>query len=150
MKPKDVPVKVAELRILNKGDKCIGPGRPENEVSRRDVEPGSGGMLRAGPLLASIDKLVLVHRLREVVALLGFTRFEAVSPDKDGELDLNVSRAALADHNHLASRNRAPRGKASSSPSTRAQSTSGSRETRQQSADTRSRALGGSGPKSEW
>ena len=48
-------------------------------------------------LLAPIDKVVLAHRLREVAALLGFTRFEAVSPDKDGELDLNVSRAALMD-----------------------------------------------------
>ncbi len=40
---------------------------------------------------------MLVHRLREVVSLLGFTRFEAISPDKDGELDLDVIRASLAE-----------------------------------------------------
>ena len=40
---------------------------------------------------------MLVHRLREVVALLGFTRFEAIGPDKDGEIDLDVERAALAE-----------------------------------------------------
>ena len=38
-----------------------------------------------------------MHRLREVMALLGFTRFEAVNLDKDGELDLEVTRAALAE-----------------------------------------------------
>ena len=38
-----------------------------------------------------------MHRLREVVSLLGFTRFEAISPDKDGELDLDVIRASLAE-----------------------------------------------------
>ena len=47
------------------------------------------------PALSAVDKLVLVHRLREVVSLLGFTRFEAVNPDKEGELDLDVARAAL-------------------------------------------------------
>ena len=40
---------------------------------------------------------MLVHRLREVVALLGFTRLEAVRPDTDGELDLEVERASLAE-----------------------------------------------------
>jgi hypothetical protein len=39
---------------------------------------------------------VLVHRLREVVAQVGFTRFESVSPDIDGELEIGVRRAALA------------------------------------------------------
>ena len=55
------------------------------------------GIRTRDTLLAAIDKLVLVHRLREVVSLLGFTRFEAVSPDKDGELDLDVIRASLAE-----------------------------------------------------
>ena len=59
-------------------------------------------------LLAAIDKLVLVHRLREVVSLLGFTRFEAVSPDKDGELDLDVIRASACRNDHLAARGREP------------------------------------------
>jgi len=43
----------------------------------------------------AIERVVLAHRLREVVAQVGFTRFEAVSPDIDGELDLNVERAPL-------------------------------------------------------
>ncbi|MDH6106003.1 DUF1998 domain-containing protein [Anabaenopsis tanganyikae CS-531] len=42
-----------------------------------------------------IERIVLVHRLREVIAQVGFTRFEAEMPDIDGELDINVRRAAL-------------------------------------------------------
>ncbi|MDH6058236.1 DUF1998 domain-containing protein [Umezakia ovalisporum] len=44
---------------------------------------------------ACIERIVLVHRLREVIAQVGFTRFEAEMPDIDGELDINVRRAAL-------------------------------------------------------
>ena len=43
-----------------------------------------------------IERVVLVHRLREVVAQIGFTRFEAASPDMEGELEIGVQRAAIA------------------------------------------------------
>ena len=43
-----------------------------------------------------LDRVVLVHRLREVVAQVGFTRFESAMPDIDGELSLNVKLAPLA------------------------------------------------------
>ena len=92
----DVPVKVAEFEILNTGDDRIGENNSRSKfyaetLPRETWDPNSN------PLLASIDNLVLVHRLREVMALLGFTRFEAVNPDKDGEIDLDVTRAALAE-----------------------------------------------------
>ena len=95
----EVPVKVAEFAVLDHGGKCVGQDDPRSKfhaetLDRHTWDPD------AKALLAPIDKLVLVHRLREVAALLGFTRFEAVSPDKDGELDLNVSRAALTDTLH--------------------------------------------------
>ena len=92
----DVPVKVAEFAILDKGDAHIGQDNPQ---SRFHAETLTGW--RPDPvedvLFDGVDKLVLVHRLREVVSLLGFTRFEAVNPDKDGELDLDVIRASLAE-----------------------------------------------------
>lgn len=47
---------------------------------------------------SSIDRVVLVHRLREVVALIGFTRFEAAMPNIEGEIDdlaINIRRANL-------------------------------------------------------
>ena len=43
-----------------------------------------------------IERVVLVHRLREVVAQVGFTRFESAAPDIEGELDIGVRRASLA------------------------------------------------------
>ena len=92
----DVPVKAAEFEILDRGESIIGEddarSRFHAETLARDAwDPDRD------PLLAAIDKLVLVHRLREVVSLLGFTRFETISPDKDGELDLDVIRASLAE-----------------------------------------------------
>ena len=92
----DVPVKAAEFDVLNSGDGRIGEDDARSTfyadtLARDDWDPD------ADPLLAPLDKLVLVHRLREVVSLLGFTRFEAISPDKDGELDLDVMRASLAE-----------------------------------------------------
>ncbi len=43
-----------------------------------------------------IGALVQLHRLREVLALVGFTRFEAVTPDIDGEYETDVERAQIA------------------------------------------------------
>ena len=49
-----------------------------------------------------IERIVLVHRLREVGAQVGFTRFESAAPDIEGELDLGVKRAVLARGDDLA------------------------------------------------
>ena len=92
----DAPVKDAEFEILNKGDARIGEDDPRSEFFAETLDRAVWD--RDGdPLLEAVDKLVLVHRLREVVALMGFTRFEAISPDRDGEIDLDVQRAALAE-----------------------------------------------------
>ena len=92
----DVSVKTAEFDILNRGDNFIGEDDSRSrffaETLERSIWDPCGKTL-----LATVDKLVLVHRLREVVSLLGFTRFEATSPDKDGELDLEVTTASLAE-----------------------------------------------------
>jgi hypothetical protein len=50
------------------------------------------------PWLSAIEKVVLVHRLREVTALVGFTRFDSAGPDISGELDIKVERAPLIEH----------------------------------------------------
>lgn len=49
----------------------------------------------SGPM-SYIERVVLVHKLREVSAQIGFTRFESGVTDIEGELDLNVQRAPLA------------------------------------------------------
>jgi hypothetical protein len=48
-----------------------------------------------GGALAGVKKVVLVPKLREVAAQIGFTRREAVTPDVQGEYDLGVETAAL-------------------------------------------------------
>ncbi|MGA3122900.1 MAG: DUF1998 domain-containing protein [Polyangiaceae bacterium] len=46
-------------------------------------------------LPAGVARVVVASKLREVVAQLGFTRLEPVSPDLQGEYDLGVKTAAL-------------------------------------------------------
>jgi hypothetical protein len=49
------------------------------------------------PALNRIERVVLVHRLREVMALVGFTRFEPAGTDEKGELDLGgIAPAVLS------------------------------------------------------
>lgn len=45
---------------------------------------------------ARLEAVIQVHRLREVMALVGFTRFDAVMRDLDGEYASDVERAPLA------------------------------------------------------
>lgn len=88
-------VRSAEFPILNSGKARIGKDEPGSDfyaetLPRADWDPHSS------PLLRPICNLVLVHRLREVMALIGFTRFEARSADVEGEYDLGVEPARLA------------------------------------------------------
>ena len=92
----DVPVKTAEFEILDAGHNYIGEDDARSTFYAETLARDDWD-LDQDTVLAAVDKLVLVHRLREVVSLLGFTRFEAFSPDKDGELDLDVMRASLAE-----------------------------------------------------
>ncbi len=85
------PVKQAEIETLLSSKDELGTDVPDGDFFARSL-PRS---VWAGASTECIDKVVLVHRLREVVALLGFTRFEAQSPDIDGDLDLKVEPARL-------------------------------------------------------
>ncbi len=92
----DIPVKVAEFAILNKGDALIGEDNARSKFHAATISDWGSDSI-GDQLCKDLDKVVLVHRLREVVSLLGFTRFESSNPDRDGELDLEVIRASLAD-----------------------------------------------------
>lgn len=48
-----------------------------------------------GELTAPIERVLIVHRLREVTALIGYTRFDYIAPDIDGEFDLSLQAARL-------------------------------------------------------
>jgi hypothetical protein len=85
-------VKGAELETLLATEDEIGEDRPEGIFYARTLPKAEWDR----PWMTGIEKVVLVQRLREVMALVGFTRFEAASPDTEGELDMGVQRAELA------------------------------------------------------
>jgi MrfA Zn-binding domain len=85
-------VKVAELETLITAKEEFGEDRPEGIFFARSLPR----QFWDKPWMAAIERIVLVHRLREVVAQAGFTRFESAAPDAEGELDIGVRRASLA------------------------------------------------------
>ena len=85
-------VKEVEFEVLSASRDEVGHDRPDGDFYARALPPQELVGKHAGVL----KKVVLVHRLREVQALVGFTRFEALAPSTDGELDAGVQRAALA------------------------------------------------------
>jgi hypothetical protein len=70
----------------------LGDDRPEGDFYARRFPLATG---RTGAI-AAVERVVLVHRLREVVTEIGFTRFDASALPIDSEIDLGVRLAALA------------------------------------------------------
>lgn len=91
-RPPRRPIKIEEFDALTSTAESMGDDRPEGVFFARRLP------LPAPPpaILGAVERVVLVHRLREVTAQIGFTRFEPVVPDLQGELDLEVRRAAIA------------------------------------------------------
>jgi len=85
-------VKEVEFEALSEAKDELGTDQPEGVFHARALPAADW----QSPLTQPIERVVLVHRLREVAALVGFTRFEAIGPDIDGELDLGVKSAPLA------------------------------------------------------
>lgn len=88
----DKSVKVAELETLISAKEEIGEDRPEGIFYARSLSSS----VWSRSWMKQIERIVLVYRLREVVAQVGFTRFEAAAADIEGELDIGVRRASLA------------------------------------------------------
>ncbi|HVC95154.1 MAG TPA: DUF1998 domain-containing protein [Pirellulales bacterium] len=88
----DKSVKQAELETLVASKDELGDDRPDGNFFARTLPRDRWDQ----PWMKPFERIVLVHRLREVVALAGFTRFEASAPDIQGELDVGVRRASLA------------------------------------------------------
>lgn len=85
-------VKEAELETLIRAQESWGEDRPEGVFFARALPENDWRQ----PGMEPVKRVVLVHRLREVVAQAGFTRFEPVGTDIEGELDLGARRAALS------------------------------------------------------
>lgn len=91
----DESIKPAEFDVMASGKARLGRDDPDSSFYMETLDPT---VWRSGPpwLLQPIQRVVVVRRLREVIAQSGFTRFDALAPDEDGELDIGVERAALA------------------------------------------------------
>ena len=88
----DKSVKQAEFETLASVKEEIGSDKPDGDFFARYLPKKHWDQ----PWMAAVERVVLVHRLREVIATVGFTRFESSSPDVEGELEIGVTRAPLA------------------------------------------------------
>lgn len=82
-------IRDAEVETLSSAE-VIGENESGSDFYARAVKVRADGPMR------HISRVMKVHRLREVIAQVGFTRFEAAVPDVNGELALGVERADLA------------------------------------------------------
>ena len=90
----DPPVKQVELKALLAAPEGFGDDVPVDPDFHARRLPDK--YWRKSALTDPIAAVVQLHRLREVLALTGFTRFEAVVPDINGEYETDVERASLA------------------------------------------------------
>ena len=84
------PVKEVEFEALADARDELGTDTPEGDFFARALprERWDAEWMKA------VEHVVLVHRLREVVAQVGFTRFEAAGPDTQGEPGRSRQRCA--------------------------------------------------------
>ncbi len=92
----DQPVKYAELDALLAVPEGYGDDVPVDPDFHARRLPALVWQRESGFFKVQIEAVVQVHRLREVSALAGFTRFEAATPDIDGEYETDVVRAEIA------------------------------------------------------
>ena len=89
----DRPVKQVELEAILAAPEGFGedvPLDPDFHVRRLPDR-----VWRKPGTLAPVAAVFQLHRLREVMALAGFSRFEAIMPDINGEYETDVERAQI-------------------------------------------------------
>lgn len=88
------PVKLVEIEALLAAEEGFGDDVPidHNFHARRLPDRA----WRVSKRCDGIEAVIQLHRLREVLALTGFTRLEAVTPDIQGEYETDVERAQIA------------------------------------------------------
>jgi hypothetical protein len=91
----DRPVKQAELDALLSAPEGYGDDVPLDPKFHARRLPDHAWRNEENPNHGRIAAVVQLHRLREVSALAGFTRFEAATPDVNGEYETDVQEAAV-------------------------------------------------------
>ncbi|MFP4192955.1 MAG: DrmB family protein [Candidatus Hydrogenedentota bacterium] len=90
----DRPARITELDALLAAPEGFGDDVPINHDFHARRLPER--IWRTSQRSQGIESVIQLHRLREVLALIGFTRFEAETPDINGEYPTDVQRADLA------------------------------------------------------
>ena len=88
------PVKQVELEALLAAPEGFGDDVPVDPSFHARRLPDRAW--RRSQRSQGIEAVIQLHRLREVQALVGFSRFEAVTPDIHGEYETDVERAQVA------------------------------------------------------
>jgi hypothetical protein len=88
------PVKQVELEALLAAPEGFGDDVPVDPNFHARRLPDR--VWRRSKRCDGIEAVIQLHRLREILALVGFTRFEAVTPDIQGEYETDVERAQIA------------------------------------------------------
>lgn len=88
------PVKQVELDALLAAPEGFGDDVPVDPDFHARRLPDR--LWRRSARSDGVEAVIQLHRLREVLALVGFTRFEAVTPDIHGEYETDVERAQIA------------------------------------------------------
>jgi hypothetical protein len=88
------PVKRVELEALLAAPEGFGDDVPVDHNFHARRLPDRAW--RHSSFSDGLAAIIQLHRLREVLALVGFTRFEAVTPDIDGEYETDVETAEIA------------------------------------------------------
>jgi hypothetical protein len=93
--PQRVSLKDAEFETLFSSEDEVGQDWPAGTFYSKAIKRENWGN---APFMDSFSRMVLVHRLREVRSLVGFTRIDKLSMGIDGELEENeaVHRASLS------------------------------------------------------
>jgi hypothetical protein len=84
-------VKEAEIEVLRNLPPVLATDQPGGRFFARALTQPK----RRSKAMSLVEHVVLIHRLTEVRALAGFTRFEPKSADVDGELDIGAEVARL-------------------------------------------------------
>ena len=88
------PVKEVELEAMLAAPEGFGDDVPVDPNFHARRLPAH--VWRRSKQSDGVAAVIQLHRLREVLALVGFTRFDAVTPDINGEYETDVERAPIA------------------------------------------------------
>lgn len=88
------PPKTAEFEAFLSTQTESGSDVPDGDFYARKLPEDK--WKQGNPWMKAFSSIILVHRLREVVTQVGFTRFEAAVPELNGELDLDVTPQVLS------------------------------------------------------